>query len=150
MFKFKKKILAGIILLVIVTLVVKYVSSRIYSFSGNNIKKIALDKRIFYAEVVSNPKKMQKGLGNRNYLCPSCAMLFEFSNSEKRAFWMKDMRFDLDIIWISKNRIVAIEKNISKNFSKTLKPQVSADYVLEINAGLVDNFNIELGSSVNF
>ena len=42
------------------------------------------------------------------------AMLFRFSQAEKYSFWMKDMRFPLDIIWIKNREVVHIEKNISE------------------------------------
>ena len=61
------------------------------------------------------------------------------------SFWMKDMRFPLDIIWIKNGEVVHVEKNVLENFSGILSPQVDADSVLEINAGNVDKLDIKIG-----
>jgi uncharacterized membrane protein (UPF0127 family) len=63
---------------------------------------------------------------------------------------MKDMKFPLDIIWISENKIVHIEKNVSEKFSGILSPPVDADEVIEINAGLSDQYGFKLGNEVRF
>ena len=112
---------------------------------GNKIEIVKIGNEKFYSEVVLSDTKMKKGLGGRNKLCDSCAMLFKFPQVGKYSFWMKDMRFPLDIIWIKDGTVVHIEKNISENFSETLSPQVDTDSVLEINAGNVDKFNIKIG-----
>jgi uncharacterized protein len=127
-----------------------YVFTHVYSINGNKIKTTAVGSSVFYAEVVASPEKLQKGLGGRESLCHSCAMLFQFSEAEKKSFWMKDMRFPLDIIWISSGKIVHIEKNVSEKFSGLLSPQVYADQVLEINAGLSDKIGLKEGSEVTF
>ena len=60
------------------------------------------------------------------------------------------MRFPLDIIWILDGKIVHIEKNVSEKFSGTLSPQVDADSVLEINAGIVDKIGIKISDKTSF
>ena len=74
--------------------------------------------RKFDLEVVATEETRQKGLGGRDALCSNCGMLFVFSQSGNHSFWMKDMRFNLDIIWISGGKIVYIAKNLDfKKFS---------------------------------
>lgn len=133
---------------IIVIAAVFYVSTRIYSFNRNKIEKISIGKNIFYAEVVSSSDKMQKGLGGRDDLCQSCAMLFRFASPGRYAFWMKDMRFPLDIIWISDGKVVYLEKNVSENFSGVMIPTAAADQVLEINSGISDKLGIKVGDLV--
>jgi uncharacterized protein len=147
MFK-KKNILLYLFLIVLIVGAFWHITAHVYSLNGNRIKTVNIGNQVFYAETVSNPEKMQKGLGKRNELCQSCAMLFQFSQPGKRSFWMKDMRFPLDIIWASNGKIVHIEKNVSEDFSGIFSPQVLADQVLEINAGLSDKLGIEIGDNV--
>ena len=73
-------------------------------------------------------------------------MLFSFPTESKPVFWMKDMNFDLDIIWLDHNlKIVYIEKNVRTSSYNKENPNSSqfftsgntvAKYVLEINSGL--------------
>lgn len=144
----KKNILLFIITISIIIAAICYVSTYKFSLHGNKIETVTIGSGKFRAEVVSSDKKMQKGLGGRNGLCDSCAMLFEFSQAGKHSFWMKDMRFPLDIIWIKDGEVLYIEKNVSENFSGTLSPRVDADSVLEIAAGSADKFSIEAGNKL--
>jgi uncharacterized protein len=107
--------------------------------------------RIFFAQKASSIEKREKGLSERNNLCKNCSMLFVFEKSGEYPFWMKGMRFNLDIIWIEKNRIVHIEKNIpySDSDKKIFNPKIEADKVLEINAGLADEYKLKEGDEVN-
>ena len=144
----KKNITLIFIILGIAVALFFYIFNRVYSLNGNRIEKIKIENNIFYAEVVSDVNKMQKGLGKRDNLCKSCAMLFEFSSSGRYTFSMKDMRFPLDIIWILNDKVVYIRKNIPKDFDGILVPPFNADRVLEINAGLSDKLSIKMGDKI--
>jgi len=145
----KKNIIFGTIVIVgIIFTTLWYVSTRVYSFNGNKIEKISIGNNIFYSEIVRDADKMQGGLGGRSSLCQSCAILFQFSTAGKYTFWMKDMRFPLDIIWVSNGRIVYLEKNVSEKFSGIMVTPVDADWVIEINSGVSDKLGIKIGDSV--
>lgn len=102
----------------------------------------------FSVEVVSTPEKLALGLGKRDSLCSSCGMLFRFGGKGIRSFWMKDMRFPLDIIWIADGKIVYIARNISFDYKGIISPDIGADEVLEINAGLCNKFNFAVGDEI--
>lgn len=102
----------------------------------------------FQAEIVLDQKQQEKGLGGRAELCPDCAMLFSFPNGGIHSFWMKDMRFNLDIIWISDGQIVYIARNVPYNSPDVITPHVASNQVLEINGGLVDKYRFQVGDSV--
>ena len=77
-------------------------------------------------------------------------MLFIFDNSEKRTFWMSNMLFSLDIIWIDSQRnVVHIDNSVPPCDTTETKACPRYDsggkevkYVLEVTAGFVDKFNI--------
>lgn len=123
----------------------------------NNILKI--NNNIFEVEIADTDKKREKGLSDRASLATNSAMLFIFDTSATQGFWMKDMAFDIDIIWIdASKKIIDIERNVSKNsyneinpkLSKTLFSPAPIKYVLEINAGLSEKLNIKVGDAVEF
>ena len=64
---------------------------------------------------------------------------------------MKNTEFALDIIFInSDHEIVSIQKN-AKPFDKSSLPSdAPAKYVLEINAGLSDQWGLEVGDLIEF
>lgn len=94
----------------------------------------------------------EKGLGDRNSLPQNQGMLFAFKGQALHCFWMKDMRFPLDMIWIdSDKRVVYIKQNLSPNsYPKTFCSSNLAEYVIELNAGQVQSADIHTGELLNF
>lgn len=88
-------------------------------------------------------------------------MLFVFEEEMVQSFWMKDMNFDLDMIWLDSNyKIVHIEKNtLASSYNPTDTsssrfftngPDHLAKYVLEINSGLSDEMGLKDGDVLVF
>ncbi|HPN96820.1 MAG TPA: DUF192 domain-containing protein [Candidatus Moranbacteria bacterium] len=117
----------------------------------SEVKTASIKGKTLSLEIADTNDKKERGLGGRDNLCENCAMLFIFSEKYTPAFWMKDMRFDLDIIWVRKGRIVYIAKNVSRNLSENaVSLRIEADKVLEVNAGLSDKYGFEAGDEVDF
>ncbi len=80
-------------------------------------------------------------------------MLFVFPKADYYPFWMPDMHFPLDIIWIGADKkIISISENIPPLLDKTkptyyLSPK-PAQYVLEVKAGFAKKHNIKIGDTV--
>jgi len=126
-------------------------------FYWNNSNKIKfkyaeIGGKKFNLETASSLKDREAGLSGRENLCEDCGMLFLFDRKGKYSFWMKDMKFDLDIIWIFGNEIVSLVKNISyeNGAEEIINPETFSDKVLEINSGLCDKLNIKVGDKVKF
>jgi uncharacterized membrane protein (UPF0127 family) len=106
-------------------------------------------------EIVSTAEDIARGLGKRKSLEASTGMLFLFDHSAVFKFWMKGMRFAIDIIWIGESmKIVDITKNLMpvRLFEKVRfhSPKVPARYVLEVNAGFCEKHRIAVGDAVTF
>lgn len=104
-------------------------------------------------EIVKTPAEVQKGLSGRPYLDQDKGMLFIFSKTDYYRFWMPDMHFPIDIIWINNSIIVDISHNVSNKFDpakpKFYSPTKKVNYVLEVNAGFSKENNIKIGDTVN-
>lgn len=121
-----------------------------YSTGGNRKGEIVIGESDFNVEIVDTPEKLEKGLGNRRKICDNCGMLFDFSKSERHSFWMKGMKFGIDIIWIDGNKIVHVEKNVPPEYDKVMNPEVRSDKVLEIKGGTAERIGIKMGDVVEF
>jgi hypothetical protein len=79
-------------------------------------------------------------------------MLFISKVPAKECFWMKDMRFSLDILWLdASHRVVHIEQGVSPGtYPRTFCTKVPAMYVIELPAGSVAEDNIQQGQILNF
>lgn len=101
-------------------------------------------------DVVQTSSDRARGLGGRVELCQQCGMWFVFDEVAKHSFWMKDMQFDIDIIWINDTHVVHIEENVSHATpEKTYIPKVSANHVLELPAGRAQDLGITVGTTIN-
>lgn len=94
----------------------------------------------------------QQGLSGKDSLCNDCGMLFIFEKARNYPFWMKEMKFDLDMLWIRGDKIVKIKENIpyQRGEGEVVNPEIIADKVLEINAGQSAKWEIKEGDKVIF
>jgi uncharacterized membrane protein (UPF0127 family) len=76
-----------------------------------------------------------RGLGQRMSLDPGRGMLFVFPEPGIYGFWMKDMQFPLDFIFITDERVESVLHNISEQDDRILYPNRPVEYILEVNAG---------------
>lgn len=107
---------------------------------------ISINDIIVNAEVVDTEPLIEKGLGGRSSLGEQKGMWFVFSNDEKFGFWMKDMKFPIDIIWFDKNlKIVGMEEDVSpESYPNIFYPGKESRYVLEVDAGFSKKHKIKI------
>lgn len=102
-------------------------------------------------EIADNDYQIQTGLMYRKSMQNDRGMLFIFSEDAPRSFYMKNTEFSLDIIFInSKNKVVSIQKNAKPLDERSLPSTGPAQYVLEVNTGLTDSWNLKAGDSISF
>ena len=120
--------------------------------SSNIINRVKINDIVLKVEVASSNKERAKGLSDRESLSADTGMLFVFNNSGKYSFWMKDMNFPIDIIWIDENsKIVFIEKDAKpESYPALLGGLVDSKYVLETISGFASKNNIKIGDRVDF
>jgi hypothetical protein len=105
-------------------------------------------------EIADSTEKMRLGLGERNSLADREGMLFLYNIKRPAVFWMKGMRFPLDIIWIADGKVVQIDKQAPHEpgvADPDLKRYISnepVDAVLEVNAGFAEKNGIKVGDPV--
>ena len=100
-------------------------------------------------EIADDDYQRETGLMYRQSMENDQGMLFIFENEEPRGFYMKNTNIPLDLIFLdSQNKIVSISKNAQPKSLETIPSQVPAQYVLEVNAGLSDQWNLVVGDSL--
>lgn len=158
----KKFVIQTIFLVIIIFLGLAVATSKISTnlplfpqVQRESIKEIKIRSTIIQIEVADTKDKRSKGLGGRESLASNSGMLFVFPQPNKYSFWMKGLKFPLDLIWIRNNQVVDIIKNAKQpDFNQkdeTLPiylPRESVDMVLEVNSGFVDQNNIRMGDKI--
>jgi len=104
------------------------------------------------AHVVESQSDRALGLSIYDELESDRGMLFIFSKKDKHGFWMKDMKFPIDIIWLDETkRIVWIEQKVQPaSYPKVFTPPSQALYVIETVEGYTDYHRISVGDYVSF
>lgn len=123
-----------------------------YQMAGQNKEIININGKKLIVEIADDPEEQIQGLSYRKSLGSESGMLFVFEQPLIPAFWMKDMNFALDILWINADgMLVMISKNISPNtYPQTFQPSSPVKYVLEVNAGWSDKNKIKVGDKMSF
>lgn len=115
-------------------------------------KYIIVNNKKIIIELADSEAEKIKGLSKRAELKSNEGMLFVYNDYKIRNFWMKDMLFPIDIVWIKDNKIIGIEKNLQPETGDNLKiykSPIPVNYVLEINSGFCDQNNIKDGDYLN-
>ena len=102
------------------------------------------------ASVAETMSERITGLSGTTFLPEELVKLFVFDAPGLHSIWMKDMNYSLDIIWAdAESKIVYIEENVRpESFPNFFTPTVPAKYVIETNAGFVEENKIKVGESI--
>lgn len=122
------------------------------TYSPANIKIVKIAGQNIKVDLALNSREHKHGLSGRNKLGGDEGMLFVFNHFGKYPFWMKDMNFAIDIIWISEDlKVVYIKKEARpESYPEQYIPDENAKYVLEVVSGFADENNLKVGDRVEF
>lgn len=103
-------------------------------------------------EIANTQSKRELGLSGHSLLKENEGMLFIFDTEGYYPFWMKDMLFSIDIIWLDVNKkIVYIKENAKpESFPESFGREQKAKYVLEVLAGFSKKHKLKIGDTVEF
>lgn len=117
---------------------------------------ISLGGQDLQVEVVNTPASISQGLSGRDQI-GSDGMLFFLPQTAIPTFWMKEMQFDLDMVWLKNYQVVDITRDVPHPDSKTplaelpiFSPASPANLVLEVKAGQAETRQIKVGDKLSF
>lgn len=138
--------------ILLVLMVGSFVYLRVRSPNTEQSTVVKIGRTQVQVEIAATPEKRAQGLSGRVELADDHGMLFPMGEPQVYAFWMKAMRFPLDIIWIRDGRVVDISENVpaptAGELPVSVRPREPIDYVLEVNAGFVEKKGIGVGDRV--
>ncbi|MDR1695889.1 MAG: DUF192 domain-containing protein [Endomicrobium sp.] len=122
------------------------------AYADGSVIGVEIAGKKFNLAAAATAHAKAKGLSGRDKM-PSDGMIFLFGEPQPLSFWMKDMRFPIDIIWINGGKIVSITENavpepgVKDEDLKRYFPGSSADTVIELNAGDCGKYKIKAGDT---
>lgn len=134
-------------------------SFALFVFRGGtrNLPKseLSVGGKVLSVEVARSALDKMRGLSGREILGEDEGMLFTFDKEGNYGFWMKDMKFPIDVVWIDKGKITGFSENSMPEPDKQIwnlkiyYPPDVVDEVLEVNAGFVSKNKIQVGDEVS-
>lgn len=124
-------------------------------YSSPRVIPVTIGDRGLKAWVADTDSLRSKGLSGKSSMPSNYGMLFLFPEAGYYTFWMKDMNFPLDFVWIRDKKIIDVTSNVQppKSASDPLPyylPKEEVDAVLELHAGAVSKYGLHVGNIVNF
>ncbi len=115
-------------------------------------KDVSFGDVTVHTEIVDTDEKRRKGLSGRDNLKDGEGMLFIYDVPGIYGFWMPNMNFSIDIIWISEDlKIVYVKENATpESYPEVFASGKPAMYVLEVPAFFVRDNGIKIGDVVSF
>lgn len=106
----------------------------------------------FKVTVAKRDDQKQIGLSEKASLNKDEGMIFVYDSPGYYSFWMKGMKFPIDIIFLKDNTVVTVYENVQpvkENESPLLyQPQEPANSVLELTAGSAKDNKITKGTKI--
>lgn len=108
----------------------------------------------FDARVAGTAHRREKGLGGTDGLARNEAMLFVFPVPQRYTFWMKDVDYSIDIIWVKDGKIIDIAPRVAPQFNilesdlPRYTPRLPADRVVEVISGTADRLGLKIGDPI--
>lgn len=112
---------------------------------------VRIGEMTVHVTIARTVQEQERGLGGRQGLQPDEGMLFVFDEpAGPRPFWMKDMRFAIDIIWLAADGTVTdIAQSVQPDsFPAVLDSRRPAQDVLEVSAGFAAGHGLHEGDHV--
>jgi uncharacterized membrane protein (UPF0127 family) len=144
-----RPIMAGVVIAIAV------VASGVLAFAQARLNPATVeigDRVKVRVAVADNPATRERGLSGKDGLAADEGMLFIFDEPNRHAFWMKDMKFAIDILWIQDGAVADITTDVRPSAPgeelQLYFPVVPVDHVLEVPAGFAKAHGLRTGMPV--
>ena len=106
----------------------------------------------YLVDVSDSEPLRELGLSFRKDLGTDEGMIFVFEKPGMYPFWMKDMNFPIDILWLDEGgtiNFIAREASLA-SYPHVFAPNAPGRFVLEVPAGSVEKENVQIGDKIIF
>lgn len=118
-------------------------------FKNYDYKKFKVGNKTYKLYVADTQEKRVRGLSYTEKINSNEGMIFLFDKAQIHNFWMKDMNYDLDIIFLRKNVVTKIYNQVNfQSYPEKFSSQTETDMVIELNSGEVEQNKLKIGDSV--
>jgi uncharacterized protein len=146
-----KKVLLVIFLIVGFVVVLAWLRGAFSARTTGSAARVQIGSRTYTVEVVDTIPAKAQGLSGRKSLPAGTGMLFVFEPAQPQSFWMHDMKFPIDIIWIQGGAVTGLVQDApvpTATDTAIFSSPGPVDLVLEVPAGTVAGDGLRVGDKV--
>jgi hypothetical protein len=154
-----KNAILAIALFSILTGIIYFFAINFVNKVSNNDSRLSLkiNNKNYYLDIARTDEEKNKGLAKFDSIKDNEGMIFIFEVPGRYSFYMKDMKFNIDIIFLDENhKIISLFKNVKFTDYKNprdyeiYQPDYNSKYVIELKAGEIENIGIKTGDTIEF
>jgi uncharacterized membrane protein (UPF0127 family) len=119
--------------------------------------KVIINKIEYNLDVAKTDQERSRGLAKFDSIKNNEGMLFIFDVPGRYSFYMKDMKFNIDIIFLDQSKkVVDMYKNVKFQDYKNpydyenYKPNFSSKYTIELKEGEIEKTGLKIGDLIDF
>jgi len=120
-------------------------------------KQIVIGTKEYKINLTQTEEDRKKGLAIFDSLPANEGMLFSFDQEDYYVFWMKDMKFNIDIIFLDQDKkvlevfeSVKAEPGVQDMDLKTYSSKLKSQFIIELKEGETRKNGIKPGNAVLF
>jgi len=120
-------------------------------------KQIVIGTKEYKINLTQTEEDRKKGLAVFDSLTANEGMLFSFDQEDYYVFWMKEMKFNIDIIFLDKDKKVLdvfenvkAEPGVQDMDLKTYSSKLKSQFIIELKEGETRKNGIKPGDTVLF
>lgn len=117
---------------------------------GARRARITYKGHVLEVVVADTPERRRLGWSHATPAGPLVPVLFSFDDDALHAFWMRDVGFDLDLLYVDVNGFVQSSHRLHAGSSALVAPPTPVCYGLELEAGSVERLGIAVGDRLVF
>lgn len=117
----------------------------------SNKRRVVIGNTTLLVDIADTQAEREKGLSGREPLVARTGMLFIFDKPDTYGFWMKEMNFNIDIIWFNEygEIIYVVQDAKPESYPETFMPPKKSLYVLETQSGFVKKEGLKIGDKID-
>lgn len=114
-------------------------------------RSIIIGETALVVDVADESQQQERGLGGRTILTEGTGMLFVYSKSDIYSVWMKNMHFNIDVMWFNEyGELVYYMQDLSPDtYPYVFSPTQKSKYIIEVPAGFIKQEGIKLGDKID-
>lgn len=111
--------------------------------------QLQMGGKSYTLEVADTDANRATGLMRRDFMPDDHGMIFVFNREQNLAFWMKNTRIPLDIVYLDQVGTIVSIKSMKPHDIDSTPADAPAQYAIELNKGQADAAGLKTGMKVN-